>query len=217
MRAWSPAFCSDMSLFQVWLLQSVAGIQPHPAVSTWLSFPSFSVSKTLFGSYTPFAKDLEVDRTHSLSCDRASGSRVLERVDQAFATVQAALCQSILWFRAHCNCSHAVRLTHTSALPLKTRCEVASKHLGAGHVRTTHLHARRHTSYSSVISFMSIITARGLALNVTIPPNVVATVHVPSVSGKVIQDGVLVHGRKQSDSLIVEIGSGFWVFESFDN
>lgn len=55
----------------------------------------------------------------------------------------------------------------------------------------------------------------GVTLTVTIPPNVAATVHIPTASGRVEEagnPGALVVGRRISGSLVVEVGSGTWVF-----
>ena len=55
----------------------------------------------------------------------------------------------------------------------------------------------------------------GVTLTVTIPPNVVATVHIPTSTGRVDEasaPGVLVAGRKVGGALITEIGSGTWTF-----
>lgn len=64
--------------------------------------------------------------------------------------------------------------------------------------------------------------AGGLAMNVSIPPNVVATVHVPSRVGTDVSESghVVATGRRTSAlagrgaSLVVEIGSGDYAFES---
>ena len=52
--------------------------------------------------------------------------------------------------------------------------------------------------------------SRTITLNLEVPPNVAATVHVPSRAGSEVREsGVLVlGGRREARSLIVEIGSG---------
>lgn len=56
----------------------------------------------------------------------------------------------------------------------------------------------------------------GLTLNTTIPPNVRATVHVPSSSGSVrdAESLQLLHGRRERSSVVLEVGSGEWSFEA---
>ena len=54
-----------------------------------------------------------------------------------------------------------------------------------------------------------------ITLQVVIPPNVAATVHIPTTSGlveEVGKPGVLVVGKRVERSLITEVGSGTWIF-----
>ena len=55
----SSPFCAG----QVWLLQSVAGIQPHPAVGTLLSLPPLFCPSE---SQNLFARGVKVDRTYPM-------------------------------------------------------------------------------------------------------------------------------------------------------
>jgi alpha-L-rhamnosidase len=58
--------------------------------------------------------------------------------------------------------------------------------------------------------------ARAITLNIVVPPNVVATVHVPSRAGSAVHEsGTLVlGGRRETGSLVLEIGSGEHAFTS---
>ena len=56
-----------------------------------------------------------------------------------------------------------------------------------------------------------------LTLTFTIPPNIMATVHIPSLTGRVRDTDSLelvVNGRREDSSVVVERGSGEWSFEA---
>lgn len=55
-----------------------------------------------------------------------------------------------------------------------------------------------------------------LLVETTVPPNVLATVHIPSRSNTTVREsGVpLLGGRREATSLVVEVGSGTYAFES---
>ena len=58
-------------------------------------------------------------------------------------------------------------------------------------------------------------TYGGIELEMTIPPNVAATVHIPTLTGRVEEasnPGEALAGRHIRGSLIIEVGSGTWKF-----
>lgn len=107
----------------------------------------------------------------------------------------------------------------------------------------THASASYHTHRGRIsTSWTKAAASTGLTslkLTMTIPPNVAATVHVPTVSGRVrdAETGLLLlvcphahlqivqlplsaspvatlQGRRESGSMVVEVGSGDWTFEA---
>lgn len=72
-------------------------------------------------------------------------------------------------------------------------------------------------SYQSVRGMITSdwkINGSDFSLSVSIPANTTAHVWVPSSDGKVKQDGKGISGRVEKDYVVVEVGSGSYVFET---